>query len=183
MTATDRVQKKVPKTFKSHGPLNEIKKKWVEILDKEKTVNHNEKRKIEDKHENSTDKGVKKKHNDKNEKFQSPEDLTIIINNDNNVKNNNTQFKATNYKEHKTYKRLKSYIDDNIGDSKRTIDKLTDALVTIATRPVVVNINHNKEKVRRSKKNSRKRPNKNLRKLLRDQQKLIKENPLDTRKE
>lgn len=116
----------------------------------------------------------------KNEKFMPKDQLTVFVENDIAGSNNNDSFKARNYRDHRAYNDLRSYIDSRTNDNKQTINKLTDALVKIASRPIIVNINQDKKQNRRSKRNSRKRPNKNLRGLLREQQKLIKENPLKT---
>lgn len=127
--------KKVTNTAKDNNRRTDIKRKSVAAVDRAK---HKEKR------------------GKTSGKFHGPDDLTITIENNNQVKKQTTGFKAKNYKEHKAYNELKPYIDRNNNDNKRTIDKLTDALVKIAARPDVVNINQNKNQFRRSKKISRK---------------------------
>lgn len=182
MEVKNRIDKKVTKTAKSNGGLIKTNGKLVAAVDKKRVVNDRKKGVNADKNKNSQNTGANEKRIDNIQKFKSPDDLTIVIDNDTRSLSKNKEFKAANYKEHKAYKELKAHIDKNIDDNKKTIEKLTDALVEIAARPIVVNINQTKNQSRRSKNNNRKRPNKHLRKLLHEQQRLIKDNPLNINK-
>lgn len=156
---------------------NSGKPKPVKFANNKRKTTQEESRGNQRKRESKNTININDTTNNNVTKFVPKDSLTVYLENDNLNSNESNSFKAKNYKEHRAYNELRNYIDQKVNNNY-TIQKLTEAIIKIADRPINININQSGSKARRSKNNSRKRPNKKNRNLIRGQQQLIRENPL-----
>lgn len=86
-------------------------------------------------------------------------------------------FMSETYAEHRAFNKVKSFVEEEREKSHQLLSKLTDALIQANARPVIINVNTSNNQ--RGRINKKQRPGKNERALIAQQQKLIKENPLN----